>query len=117
MLHKKVERREEQVSAPKDDCRGGKNNERKSSVSPVAIKPPTGQLDDAVDFLKHWTPDGPWVLSAIAPDKRGLTGETFTPSSEKQLTGWLRSRIETHNIYFTVNPLMRSISGNAKASK
>jgi len=54
----------------------------------------------ALDFLEHWAPGGPWVLSAIEPDGPIQT-RTFRDrrTAQKWIDGWQGKR----NIYFSVN--------------
>jgi hypothetical protein len=71
-------------------------------VLPFALKP---VAEDAIDFLRHWEPDGPWSLTAIQPDVPGqIETRTFRPDAAEKATRW----IETHqgdgrNIYYSVN--------------
>jgi len=69
--------------------------------------------DDAVDFLKWWRPEGPWVLTAIAVDQKRTTTETFRPESEKFLRRWIEDRNAEDNVYFHVNPLHREVQKKA----
>ena len=57
----------------------------------------------ALEFLVHWTPEGPWVLTAIKPNREGITTRTFRPGQEKQLDKWLDEYNDKRNIYFNVN--------------
>ena len=78
----------------------------------------TGDPNAAIDFLRRWRPEGPWVLTAINPEQRGIESETFAVTQVDTLLGWLRGHLGKNNIYFTVNPLLRSMSGvGAKAKK
>jgi len=77
-----------------------------------------GDNDAAIDFLKHWNPTEPWVLTAITVEQRGLEGATFRPDTEAALRTWLEKHNGTHNIYFNVNTLTKEMNGKgAKASK
>jgi hypothetical protein len=41
-----------------------------------------GETDKAIEFLRAWAPQGPWVLTAIKPDQGGTVTATFDPSCE-----------------------------------
>jgi len=60
----------------------------------------TPDTDAALDFLKHWQPGGPWVLSAIEPDGPIQT-RTFHDffSAKRWIERWQGKR----NLYFSVN--------------
>lgn len=77
-----------------------------------------GSIDETVDFLRHWRPEGPWVLTYISPDQKSIGSETFSSSDEDKMRAWLTGKIGVENLYFTVNPLLRPMSGaGAKAKK
>lgn len=63
-----------------------------------------GDTDAAVDFLGHWCPGGPWVLTSIVPDGRTTTA-TFrgTDAGVAAMRVWIDRRQACENIYFTVN--------------
>ena len=42
---------------------------------------PVPDTDAAVRFLRQFAPEGPWVLTVIRPDRKGITTETFRPST------------------------------------
>jgi len=76
----------------------------------------TLQIDTvtAVNFLRKWLPEGPWVLTAIVPD--GLTETVTFPCQDWHLvTRWVDDRQGKKNIYFQVNPARRALS--SKSSK
>tara|TARA_R110002124_G_scaffold11974_5_gene56825 strand:- start:5082 stop:7688 length:2607 start_codon:yes stop_codon:yes gene_type:complete len=64
----------------------------------------SGDTDAAVDFLGHWCPGGPWVLTSIVPDGRTTTA-TFrgTNTGVAAMRDWIDRRQARENIYFTVN--------------
>lgn len=79
---------------------------------------PTANIEEAIDFLRHWRAEGPWALVAIPPNQSGLQSGMFGPETEQQCRAWLEQRINSDNIYFTVNPLVRPMEGaNSKAKK
>lgn len=61
----------------------------------------------SVEFLKRWTPIGPWVLTAIDPDKKAIDTATFSLPEEEAMLDWLRMHGRSRNVYFTVNPVTR----------
>lgn len=63
----------------------------------------------SVEFLQRWNPSGPWVVTAIDPEKRAIDTETFTADAYDELQAWLRLHGRSRNIYFTVNPVTRAI--------
>ena len=67
----------------------------------------------AVEFLRRWSPLGPWVLTAIQPDRKAITTETFRPADMRRLTEWLETFNGRRNIYFHVNPVMRDMTKKA----
>ncbi len=75
---------------------------------------PKHQTKDAIDFLKRWCPEGPWVLTAIIPDGKTET-VTFTPDRWQKAAEWIEEYQGKRNLYFHVNPVRRALS--VKASK
>lgn len=69
----------------------------------------------AVDFLRQWSPGGPWILTAIQTDRKAIDTKTFRPSNETDLNAWLKKYNGERNIYFHVNTAMRDL--NNKANK
>lgn len=65
-----------------------------------------GDTKRAIEFLKKWEPEGPWVLTAISPDKKSITTESFTSSREKEMSQWVGRFNGERNIYFSVNVVM-----------
>lgn len=73
--------------------------------------------DKAIDFLRQYRPEGPWVLTAI-PDGGGRTKTaTFRPETEADAREWIQrwNGAECHHVYFMANPPMRDL--DKKASK
>lgn len=50
---------------------------------------PRPNPDATIDFLKKWKKDGPWVLTAIKVDGKGIVTATFRPGQEDELRTWL----------------------------
>jgi len=69
--------------------------------------------DASVDFLRQFAPEGPWALTAIVPDRRGIETRTFRPESEDAMKAWLARYNGQRNIYFQVNPPIRDIAKKA----
>lgn len=67
----------------------------------------------AVDFLKKWNPEGPWVLTAIQIDRKAISTQTFYPKDTKPLNDWLSQYNGERNIYFHVNSVMRDMTSKA----
>ncbi|MCY2961817.1 MAG: DUF5906 domain-containing protein [Planctomycetota bacterium] len=70
---------------------------------------PRPDYQASIDFLRKWNPQGPWVLTAIDPDKRGIDTDTFSAAEEDRMRGWLTLHGKSRNIYFTVNPVTRAV--------
>ncbi len=70
--------------------------------------------DEAIDFLKHWEPNGPWILTAIEPDNRdSVETTTYSPNLEKACRAWIDSRQGRCNLYFSVNRPKKNLSSKA----
>lgn len=67
----------------------------------------------AIEFLRLVYPDGPWVLTAIKPDRKAIETRTFRSASEVALGEWLATHNGERNIYWSVNPPMRDLSKKA----
>ena len=57
---------------------------------------------NAIEFLEWFRPGGPWVLTAIVPDK-GTSTTTFRADQKDRLQKWLEAKDGYENIYFQVN--------------
>jgi len=64
----------------------------------------TPNNDAAIDFLRLYAPEGPWVLTAIDPGRKGIDTRTFRPSTEADCRSWLERHGGRWNLYFHVNP-------------
>lgn len=75
---------------------------------------PERNNDAAVEFLRKWSMNGPWALTAIDPMKvNELTGGLFQADEEPKLRAWLDRHGELgHNIYFSVNTVIPDKFGN-----
>ncbi len=61
----------------------------------------TPKPQEAVDFLR-WLRQPPWLLVAISPE-----GEISARccASEAEAAAWIQEHVESHNLYFCVNPV------------
>lgn len=64
---------------------------------------------ESLAWLEWWRPGGPWTLVAINDDTRSIFGDTFAADEVERLLSWLQANGKTHNIYFVVNGLLRSL--------
>jgi hypothetical protein len=83
------------------------------SPTPEAVAPNTPH---AIDFLRRFEPDGPWVLTAIVPDGGKTYTDTFGPGTEEECEAWIDSHQGIRNVYFMVNPPTRALQSKAKKS-
>jgi hypothetical protein len=68
--------------------------------------------DAAIQFLQRWAQQGPWVLTALDPERNFIRTRAFGPGSLAACRGWIRywQTCETpRNIYFQVNPDLRPL--------
>lgn len=72
-----------------------------------------GKNEASLDFLQKWNPDGPWILTSIQTDRKGINTTTFRPSEEKDLLNWLEKYNGVRNIYFHVNSVTRDLTSKA----
>lgn len=77
----------------------------------MTVEPDT---DAAIAFLYQHAPAGPWVLTAIAPDRRSIDTKTFHPATDAALREWLGRNNGQRNIYFQVNPPLRDLTKKAE---
>lgn len=68
----------------------------------------------SLDFLQRFRPGGPWVLTAIRPDRKGVVTQTFYGTNTAEMLGWLEKVGATHNLYFSVNPTTRPMQGKTE---
>lgn len=73
-----------------------------------------GDNEGAIKFLKKWKAEGPWVLTSIQTDRKGINTTTFSKDNEDQLRGWLEKYNGSRNIYFHVNSVMREMTSKAQ---
>lgn len=76
---------------------------------------PTPNTDAAIEFLQAFAPEGPWCLTAINPDRKGIKTKTFFPPEVDECRTWIDARNGQWNLYFSVNPVIGRL--DKKASK
>lgn len=64
---------------------------------------PKPETVKSIEFLKKWSPKGPWILTAIETDRSGIATACFLPKNEAACIKWINSFNGSRNIYFTVN--------------
>jgi hypothetical protein len=70
----------------------------------------------SISYLKIMKPDGPWHLTAINPNGRGIESRTFTPDQERKARRWIdEQNRKGMNIYFSVGDTVLHL--NKKATK
>lgn len=74
------------------------------------LKPDNGA---SLKFLKRWSPNGPWVLTAIQIDRKAISTKTFQKDQEQDVLKWLQEYNGHRNIYFHVNSVNRNLSSKA----
>lgn len=58
----------------------------------------------SLEFLQRWAPDGPWVLSAVDPErKQGMLTKSFSKDELKEALAFIEQWNGKRNLYFTVN--------------
>jgi hypothetical protein len=77
-------------------------------------------VDAALQFLQRWAQHGPWVLTALDPDRGFIRTKGFGPSSLADCRQWIRywqTCESPRNIYFQVNPDRRPLDEIDKKSR
>src|SRR3954453_18783661 len=78
----------------------------------ASTPPPDNAL--ARSFLGLFYPKGPWLLTAIDPDRRAIKTQTFYPGEEKELFKFLNDFNGIRNIYFSVNEPIERLTKKAE---
>ena len=80
------------------------------------VKP---NFDRSIEFLRKFSPKGPWDLTCIRTDKKAIDGKSFGPSTEKEARAWLAkySKDGDRNIYFHVNKTFGEIKRKAEKTQ
>jgi ProQ/FINO family/Family of unknown function (DUF5906) len=66
---------------------------------------------DAIDFLERVRPGGPWVLTAIDPNSRGI--ETIPANTPTEIDHFVARFNGSWNIYFHINACFKPITSKA----
>lgn len=82
------------------EAQGLRSSGTHSPVSSESSVAPAKDSQKAVDFLKSFRPNGPWVLSAIVPDGKIRTNTFRDPKTAHQ---WIDAVNGGENLYFHVN--------------
>lgn len=69
---------------------------------------------DAVEFLKAFHPQGPWLLVAISLNGAGLEADTFGPATADAARRWIAAFNGKRNLYFSVNDPGKSAKRKTK---
>jgi len=68
----------------------------------------------ALSFLKRWAPQGPWVLTALHVDRKGIVTKTFFDGQEQDMVQFIMSHNGKRNLYFHVNPTSKDLKKKAE---
>lgn len=71
----------------------------------------SGNSEKAVEFLKKWEPNGPWVLTSISTDRKSINTTEFT--DPKIMLNYVEKYNGNRNIYFSVNGLRSGMESKA----
>lgn len=58
---------------------------------------------NSVEFLQYFHPEGPWILTAIPPNRKGIEAKVFGPKTLEEAEKWIQSWNGERNLYFSVN--------------
>ena len=72
---------------------------------------PTPDPELTLDFLACLRPGGPWVLTAIHPDRRGIETRTLRTRGEVEA---FCDRHRDRNLYYSLNPTRRAMEKKAE---
>lgn len=79
---------------------------------------PVPDTDSAIDFLMRYSGNDPIMLTAIVPDGGSVESLTVRPETEgEKARQWIDKNQGRYNIYFTVNPTIRPMSGQSIKAK
>lgn len=74
----------------------------------------TPDYSASLAFLLRWAPEGPWILTSIEPDRKGIDTHTFRRDEQDALLAWLAENGSRRNVYFHVNPALRTLTKKAE---
>jgi len=64
--------------------------------------------------LEAFHPKGPWVLTAIRVDRKGIKTETFGPETKTEAEKWIKKNEGRQNLYFSVNLPAQALTKKAE---
>jgi len=100
-----------------NDTRIASCNSRSDSGTGADVHPKLApNTDAAIEFLREWEPEGPWLLVSIVPDGKP-TAKRFMPAEEEPCMDWIEARQGRENIYFHVNRVAGTYKKHKKAEK
>lgn len=73
-------------------------------------------FNESLRFMKFLYPRGPWMLTAISPDKKFIEARTFQSTEEEDFLAWLNLHAKK-NLYYSVNEPMPGAFEKKKLSK
>lgn len=76
---------------------------------------PAPRTDLAIEFLKQWRENGPWVLTAISPENGQTETRTFLNDQLQKMEDWISKNNGNRNLYFSINPVRNIV--NKKPSR
>jgi predicted P-loop ATPase len=74
-------------------------------------KPSNGDVKSTVKFLEKLRPDGPWILTAIHPDKEWI--DTITAKNVDEVRAFVQKFDGKRNLYYSVNPTRTAMTSKA----
>lgn len=70
---------------------------------------------EAIEFLRNWNPNDPWVLTSIMGDVDKVTEtRTFSPDGWQNAASWIESKQGIANVYFHPNPAKGTLKRKAQ---
>ena len=79
-----------------------------TSSKPDELQP---NYKEAIEFLQKFHPSGPWVITAISPNKNGIETASFAAADHEACRPWMQDHGDNkrRNLYFTVNTVTRML--------
>ena len=62
------------------------------------------RTEEAMEFLQAFSPEGPWALTAISTDRKGIDTATFGPAELDDCRAWIDKYNGERNLYFPCQP-------------
>lgn len=87
------------------------------ALAPETIANCVPDTDAAVNFLLLWESQGPWLITAIAPDRqRPIQTRQFIVGQEQDMRAFIEQFNGRRNIYFSVNRACPELAKKAEKS-